>query len=854
MKTISSFGKHHYLKRMSILLIALMLIVGVVSCEDGGEAEYKLTMAVSPAGSGTATDLTRSSPYTEGTNVDVQAVAADCYQFVNWSAPAGIFGNPNAATTTFTTPAQKVTVTANFESAPERDPERVTLNILIRSGDEREDIGDYIGDLLEDLGFEVTRQYGIQSELYPIWQGDPSLGLWHAYTEGWLGLYNEQRDARRNFGFYYTTIGRYWIHVPLWAVYTDEGHFYDVCEDLWWANFSTPEEREDLFEEAMWLSMNDSVRIFLLDRTSFSPLQTDVALAADAYGGIFACWLWPLTAHFRDGSGVPQAPTGNTTLRTSTTDLFIDPWNPVGGSNWAYDRFPICATAEQSFVYDPNTGLPWPHGVADAEIWWLDGLPIMYDTDHEEGAEHGWLTRHVVGSEIPVPGTAWADWDATSGTFIDADTRFGGPVTAKVKVVTRYTDDIFTTPLHDGSTLDEADFLFYLCQWFDRADSNSPWYDASLEIAFNTFMSQFKGVEYNFSPGPGYALEITTYTDRYSFDAESAELVVADNQMNWFPHDDAGPFVWHNCALGMLAERDLELAFSRTKADTFEVEWTSFIDGLSLPILAEHLEDVQNSGHGDYRFLPYSNILGSYADNTEIDDRYNNLASWYASKGHFWVGSGPYYLEDVDTLAPIIELGKFASYPGDGDKWFRLMDPVPTTPYPDVDGGWVDVITIETDHSATAVSKLLADELDVYAFPISDADLKATCDANPSIVHYYENASSYNDIGFNPDGPFFAATGEVNPFAIPEIRRAMNWAVNREYICSDIMSGMAIPKYTCIGSLSRDAALYSSVLDAIETAYAYDFDAADAAIEEAMLTIPGVTRDAYGRYWYQAPC
>jgi peptide/nickel transport system substrate-binding protein len=730
---------------------------------------------------------------------------------------------------------------------PTGDP--INLTVLIRTEDEREDIGNYLVTVLEDLGFDVTAQYGISSELGSIWQGEPSLGLWHAYTGGWVSTAVE-RDGGTNFGFFYTTIGMAWMPVPLWAAYTDEGEFYDLCEVLWANDFSTGAERADLFEDAMWLSMNDSVRIMLLDRTSFSPLQTDVALSADAYGGIYASWLWALTAHFRDGSGVPQAPSGNTTLRMSTTDLFIDPWNPVGGSNWAYDMFPIRATAQQSFVYDPNTGLPWPHAVADADITWVDGLPIIYDADHETGSPsgRGWLTHTVVGSEIPVPGTAWADWDATSESFITTATRFGGPVTSKIKVVTRYDDDIFTTPLHDGSTLSEGDFLYYLCQFFDRADSTSTWYDTSHEPAFDAFMTQFKGVTYNFTPGPGYALEITTYTDQYYLDAE---LVVADNQINWFPHDNAGPFVWHNCALGMLGERDGLLAFSQAKADTPPTsDWTSFIDGPSLDILEDYLVDVQNVADPDYRFLPYSNILGTYVDNTEIDSRYSNLDDWYTAKGHFWVGEGPYYLEDVDTLGSVIELGKFASYLEDGDEWFFTMTPLPTTPYPANDGAWVDLITIEVDDNAAAVSKLLADQLDVYAFAIADADLKDTCDANPSVVWYYENAGSFNDITFNPDGPFFASTGAVNPFAIPEVRQAMNWAVDRTYLCSDVMNGMAIPRFNCIGSLSGDGVLYSTVLDAIDAFYAYDFDAADAAIEAAMLAVPGVTRDEDGTYRY----
>jgi hypothetical protein len=509
--------------------------------------------------------------------------------------------------------------------------------------------------------------------------------------------------------------------------------------------------------------------------------------------------------------------------------------------------FPIRATAEQSFVFDPSTGLPWPHGVADADITWVDGLPIIFDAAHEEGQPYGWLTHSTVGSEIPVPGTAWADWDASTQSFIDADTRFGGPVTSKVKVVTRYKDDIFSTPLHDGSTLDAADFLFYICQWFDRADPTSLWYDTSQVPPFDAFMSVFKVVTYNFTPAAGYALEITTYTDQYYLDAE---LVVADNQVNWYPHDNAGPFVWHNCALGMLAEEDGELAFSQTKADTLEIDWTSFIDGPSLAILANHLTNVQDSTpHADYRFLPYSNILSPYVPVGEIDARYGNLENWFDTKGHFWVGQGPYYLEDLDTTAKIMELGRFSSYPKDGDKWFYLMDPVPDYAGAHT-GGWCDVITIETDDNATAVSKLLADELDVYAFAIADADLKDTCDANPSIVHYYENAGSFNDITFNPDGPFFGGTGQPNPFGIPEVCQAMNWAVDRDYIVSDIMNGMAIPRYNCIGSLSGDGVLYSSVLSAIETFYAYDFDAADAAIEAALLAVPGITRDLDGTYRY----
>ena len=82
---------------------------------SGPTAAYNLTMAVSPVGTGNATDLTNTSPYAAGVGVSIRAVAATGYHFVSWTAPAGSFASATAAQTTFTMPSQDVTVTANFE-------------------------------------------------------------------------------------------------------------------------------------------------------------------------------------------------------------------------------------------------------------------------------------------------------------------------------------------------------------------------------------------------------------------------------------------------------------------------------------------------------------------------------------------------------------------------------------------------------------------------------------------------------------------------------------------------------------------------------------------------------------------
>lgn len=67
---------------------------------------------------GTITD-DRSGNYTAGDTITLSAKANTGYRFTNWTTSnGGTFGDSNSTSTTFTMPANNVTVTANFESIP----------------------------------------------------------------------------------------------------------------------------------------------------------------------------------------------------------------------------------------------------------------------------------------------------------------------------------------------------------------------------------------------------------------------------------------------------------------------------------------------------------------------------------------------------------------------------------------------------------------------------------------------------------------------------------------------------------------------------------------------------------------
>jgi hypothetical protein len=79
---------------------------------------YNLTMVAYPPAGGNATDVAAKGAYAANAAVSIKAEPATGYRFVDWTAdPTVIFGNVTAAQTTFTMPAQAVTVTANFEVA-----------------------------------------------------------------------------------------------------------------------------------------------------------------------------------------------------------------------------------------------------------------------------------------------------------------------------------------------------------------------------------------------------------------------------------------------------------------------------------------------------------------------------------------------------------------------------------------------------------------------------------------------------------------------------------------------------------------------------------------------------------------
>lgn len=515
----------------------------------------------------------------------------------------------------------------------------IVLIFLIRkdSDGNRLPIGDYIADQLEDIGFTIDRRYVTSSEAAPLWMGDPALGLWHLYTGAWASTVLNRDQGSIFEEFYLPTSPQ---GLPLYQAYTPSQEFTDVAQALTRWTFNSWAERNTAFRQAIQLAMEDSAGVWLAMSHQLNIRRKNTTAAYDLAQGLSR--IWPYTIRFDGLEG------GN--LRLGQDGLFLESWNPVSGSNWRQDAIVINATADDGLLPNPQSGLPMAQRIQSAAVTVQSGQVVQKTED--------WVTLSY-SPEIQVPADAWVDWDAATQTFISAAQKFPGGITALVKSVVTYPADLFTTvKWHDSSPLDAADFVMAMIMQFDRTKPESAIYDSNAfpELSY----SGFRGVRI-VSTSP---LVIETYRDDLRHDAEA-------NVTDWWPNTNYGPMPWHTLTLGIRAEAAGQLAFSYEKSGDLGIPQTNFIGGTSLSILDGQLALALGSS-----YIPYGATLDDYITPAEAAARYANLDSWYGSRGHFWVGDGPFYLSSVDY--PYYQqavLQRVADYPDPAGKWDALSAP-----------------------------------------------------------------------------------------------------------------------------------------------------------------------------------
>lgn len=142
-------------------------------------------------------------------------------------------------------------------------------------------------------------------------------------------------------------------------------------------------------------------------------------------------------------------------------------------------------------------------------------------------------------------------------------------------------------------------------------------------------------------------------------------------------------------------------------------------------------------------------------------------------------------------------------------------------------GPAVDKVEFTSSFVDQAVVDLEAGKIDFYTFSLKIAAAQKL--QQQSEVRDFRSPASSISLLLNP-AP--ARSGKLNPFSLPEVRRALNQLVDRGFITKDIYGGLAESMTTHVSPSDFD---YITVFEALsEEKIEHDFDYAKSRISKAM--------------------
>jgi peptide/nickel transport system substrate-binding protein len=533
----------------------------------------------------------------------------------------------------------------------------VDLKILARIEDERLDIGNYVAEQLRAIDFQVTVVPSPSSVAIPlVYGGNPSLGDWHIYTEGWATSRTRAFDDEAIQVFHACQFEPFCAQFGPPGTYWSAADFDAASEDLASGRYGSEEERQALIRyltprilsEAnyrMWLvveehlfAANDRLERFVVDSTGgpWTPFTLKSAKLLPGEAGV----------DFNTGLGGE--------LRVLNFIAFNDAWNPWTEPGWRWDVIQRRAIGDIGMWLHPQTGR------------WID---VRVETSVETAGPTG---------SMPVPTTAieWNNVRDANGTIIGGGTAFaqvGAGVTATTKVTTTIDD---WGKWHNGMDITMDDVVAGIAGDNRRAFGDVSDHDSRAAGAGTKFFYEntLKGIEIVDDN------TIASYIDFWHID--DAEMAAAGF---FYLSAEEAPVPWEiqEAALQSVINDDtvinersctlrpICLDLGRNPASI------AAVDTAYAAILAE------NGGAGR---IPQG--MESWITQAEAMARYAASADFRESHGHWYASNGPFELTSIDASLKLTVMTAFREgYPFPPDKWDHVISfqgpEVDFGPFPD---------------------------------------------------------------------------------------------------------------------------------------------------------------------------
>ena len=485
---------------------------------------------------------------------------------------------------------------------------RIDLKFIVRTEDERWDIGNDLRANLGTLGFSVTlapHQFG--PAIFTVYGTDPQLFQWHLYTEGWGRGAPERYDFGNINQMCAPWLGNMpgWQEVGFWQYESPE--LDTLGQRIFTGDFQNVEERDQLYVQATEACLEESVRIWVVTAVNNLPAVTDIrGITEDLVSGPRS--MWTLREAHIPGSA-DELNVGNLWVWTNRTT-----WNPVGGFGDVYSNDIWNNVRDTPLATHPFTGVP---------------IPFRADYRVETAGP---------GSKLDLPAGAFL-WDADAGGWSDAPA--GARATSKVTFdYSKY----FQSKWHHGQPITMADVLYPISQTFDIVYNEDK---ADIEVSISTTSKPFTDTFRGFRVTEDDKLEV--YVDFWHFE---------DDYIAQYASISGVTMPWEVlAAMDDMVFRQRTVAYSDTAAARFNVDPISLVLDKFARLVRNTLREMAETTETPEGALTVDGV--SLVDQTEAAARYAAAIDWFGEKGHMIISNGPYYLETFDSSAQFAQIKAF---------------------------------------------------------------------------------------------------------------------------------------------------------------------------------------------------
>jgi peptide/nickel transport system substrate-binding protein len=493
---------------------------------------------------------------------------------------------------------------------------QIEIKLLTRLDDTpRRLIGDDLAAKLESIGFLVQKDYGDLSKANTVIYGtNPQDHQWHVYTEGFAGTsvfvkYNPVTPAQMYAPWYGRMPG--YQNPGFWQY--QNSTLDEVTQRILFADFTSEEERNELVNEAITMGIQESIRVFINQKT-------DPHVARASLDGLVNDFGAGITSKY---SLINARPAQGSSLDIGVKQIHQGAWNGVGGLSDIYSRDIYFLVVDSGTFRHPYTG-----EIVPIRTEWTD-----IRTDGPDG-------------KLEIPQDAMT-WDPATQKW----TRSSGEATSAVMF------DLIFSNWHHGQPMNAADIMYGHYFTFEWGTNLGPG-DATVDPEFTSLagpvLERMKGIRFIDSN------TAESYVDFWHYDPTE----IADFATSWA----AEP--WEITAATERLVASGKIAYSRSEASVRNVDWLDMVVPDHARMIRDELQKMKSE-----RFVPAA--LHEIVSESEAMARYDASIKWIGDHNHAVIGNGPFYFDSYNIAGRTITIKAFrdSSYPFQVGQWSSYETP-----------------------------------------------------------------------------------------------------------------------------------------------------------------------------------